>query len=74
VKQEIVLALRRPGDLVVPFISVQVDLELMQGFLDALAGLSRFIPVVAMIGGSIVTGYELTSQGLSIKGLPWEVR
>jgi hypothetical protein len=67
-KAEVTLALRQGPETLVPILAVNVELVHLQGFLDALLELSKFIPVVALLDGSIVSGYELTPLGLAIKG------
>ncbi len=71
-KQEIVLALRRPNDLVVPFMTVHVETVHLKGFLDALMGFAKYVPVVAISDGRVITGYDMTSDGLFIRGVAIE--
>lgn len=62
------MALRQGSETLVPLMTVNVELVHLQGFLDALLELSKFIPVVALLDGSIVSGYILSEHGLAIRG------
>ncbi len=71
-KQSVVIALRRPPDLLVPLMQVHVETVHLKGFLDALMGFAKYIPVVAIANSRVITGYDMTSDGLFIRGVAVE--